>query len=174
MQTFRNRTKRKEPTMAKRLTSSSLVAQMVLDAIANDDRREEGKTPLGDVLERARLWFDRAKTLVGLKRFYYDNLVQYGFDKFLCSQESNLGILDFWDGDVVEFRSDSGVVKTGVVKYVSVKASIHGGGGAIVMFPDGVEKHCGWENLYHAKIPQAILDIAKAQIVASGKCPFSK
>ena len=160
--------------MAKRLTSGALVAQMVLDAIVNDDRREGGKTPLGDVLERAKLWFDRANTLVGWKRFYYDNCVQEGFDKFLCSQESNLGILDFWQGDVVEFRSDNGVVKTGVVKSVSVNATIHGGGAAIVVFPDGEEKHCDWKNLYHAKMPQSILDIAKAQIVSSGKCPFSK
>ena len=160
--------------MAKRLTSGALVAQMVLDAIVNDERREDGKTPLGDVLERAKLWFDRAKALVGWKRCYYDYCVQYGFDKFLCSQESNLGILDFWEGDVVEFRSDDGVVKTGVVKSVSVSATIHGGGYAIVTFPDGEEKHCDWKNLYHAKMPQAILDIAKAQIVASGKCPFSK
>lgn len=160
--------------MAKRLTSGALVAQMVLDAIVNDERREDGNRPLDDVLERAKLWFDRAKALVGWKRCYYDNCVQYGFDKFLCSQESNLGILDFWEGDVVEFRSDDGVVKTGVVKSVSVSATIHGGGAAIVMFPDGEEKHCDWKNLYHAKIPQAILDIAKVQIVASGKCPFSK
>lgn len=160
--------------MAKKITSGALVAQMVQDAIVSDDRREDGKTPLGDVLERAKLWFDRANTLVGWKRFYYGNLVQYGFDKFLCSQESNLGILDFWQGDVVEFRSDSGVVKTGVVKSVSVNATIHGGGSAIVVFPDGEEKHCDWKNLYHAKIPQSILDIAKAQIKASGKCPFSK
>ena len=160
--------------MAKRLTSSALVAQMVLDAIVNDERREDGKTPIGDVLERAKLWYDRAKALVGWKRCYYDNLIQYGFERFLCSQESNLGILDFWDGDVVEFRSDNGVVKTGVVKSVSINATIHGGGGAIVVFPDGEEKHCDWKNLYHAKIPQSILEIAKAQIVASGKCPFSK
>lgn len=160
--------------MAKRLTSGALVAQMVLDAIVNDDRREDGKTPLGDVLERAKLWFDRANALVGWKRCYYDNLVQYGFERFLCSQESNLGILDFWDGDVVEFRSDSGVVKTGVVKSVSINATIHGGGCADVVFPDGEEKRCDWKNLYHAKIPQSILDIAKAQIMASGKCPFSK
>ena len=160
--------------MSKRLTSSALVAQMVLDAIVNDERREDGKTPLGDVLERAKLWYDRAKALVGWKKCYYDNLVQCGFDNFLCSLESDFGILDFWEGDVVEFRGDNGVVKTGVVKSISSNATIHGGGGAIVMFPDGEEKHCDWKNLYHAKIPQAILDIAKAQIVASGKCPFSK
>lgn len=160
--------------MAKKLTENALVAQMVRDAIVNDERREDGKTPLGDVLERAKLWFARAKALVDLKRCYYDNCVQYGFDKFLCSQESNLGILDFWDGDVVEFRSDDGVVKTGVVKSVSISATIHGGGSAIVMYPDGKEAYCDWKNLYHAKIPQAILDIAKAQILASGKCPFNK
>ncbi len=160
--------------MAKRITSGALVAQMVLDAIVNDERREGGETPLGDVLERAKLWYDRAKTLFGQQRFYYGYCIQNGFDKFLCSQESNLGILDFWDGDVVEFRSDSGVVKTGVVKSISINATIHGGGSAIVVFPDGVEKHCDWKNLYHAKIPQAILDIAKAQIMASGECPFKK
>lgn len=159
--------------MAKRITSGALVAQMVLDAIVNDERREDGKTPIGDVLKRAKLWFDRAKALVGWKRCYF-NCVQYGFDKFLCSQESNLGILDFWQGDVVEFRSNNGVAKTGVVKSVSINATIHGGGAAIVVFTDGNEKSCDWENLYHAKIPQSILDIAKAQIMASGKCPFSK
>ena len=157
--------------MAKRPTSS-LVAQMVLDAIVNDGRCEDGKTPLGDVLERAKLWFDRAKALVGWKRCYHDDCVQYGFDKFLCSMESDLGILDFWQGDVVEFRSDNGVAKTGVVKSVSISAT--GGGAAVVVFPDGEEKYCDWKNLYHAKIPQAILDIARAQIMASGKCPFSK
>lgn len=160
--------------MSKKLTENALVAQMVRDAIVNDERREDGKTPLGDVLERAKLWFDRAKTLFGMRKCYYESCVQYGFDKFLCSQESNLGILDFWDGDVVEFRGDTGVVKTGVVKSVRISATIHGGGAAIVMFPDGEEKHCGWENLYHAKIPQSILDIAKTQILASGKCPFNK
>lgn len=160
--------------MAKRITSNALVAQMVLDAIVNDERREDGKTPIGDVLERAKLWFDRAKALVGWNKCYYSNCVQYGFDKFLCSQESNLGILDFWQGDVVEFRSDRGVVKTGVVKSVIINATIHGGGMAIVVFPDGNEKPCDWESLYHARIPQSILDIAKAQIMASGKCPFSK
>jgi len=155
--------------MAKKLTENAVVAQMVRDAIVNDDRREDGKTPLGDVLERAKLWFDRAKSLVGWKRCYYATCVQFGFDKFLCSQESNLGILDFWQGDVVEFRGDDGVVKTGVVKSIGINATIHGGGAAIVMFPDGVEKHCDWKNLYHAKMPQAILDIAKVQIIASLK-----
>ena len=160
--------------MAKRITSDALVAQMVRDAIVSDDRRENGKTPLGDVLERAKLWFERAETLVGCKRCYYASYVQDGFDKFLCSQESNFGILDFWQGDVVEFRSNNGVVKTGVVKSISVNATVHGGGAAIVVFPDGEEKHCDWINLYHAKIPQSILDIARAQIMASGKCSFSK
>lgn len=160
--------------MAKKLTENALVAQMVRDAIVNDERRENGRTPLNDVLGRAKLWFDRAKTLVGRKKCYYDSLVQGGFDKFLCSQESNLGILDFWDGDVVEFRGDKGAVMTGVVKSVSVSATIHGGGSAIVMYPDGKEAYCDWKDLYHAKIPQAILEIAKTQILASGKCPFQK
>lgn len=160
--------------MAKKTTENALVAQMVRDAIVNDERRENGERPLGDVLGRAKLWFERAKTLVGRKKCYYDNLVQYGFDRFLCSQESNLGILDFWEGDVVESRGHDGVVMTGVVKSISISATIHGGGAAIVMYPDGKENHCDWKNLYHAKIPQAILDIAKTQMLASGKCPFSK
>ena len=160
--------------MSKKITSNAVVAQMVRDAIVNDERREDGKTPLGDVFERANIWYNRAKTLVGWKKCYYDSYVQNGFETFLCSLESDLGILDFWDGDVVEFRSDAGVVKTGVVKHVSIAATIHGGGSAVVVFPDGEEKRCDWKNLYHAKIPQSILDIAKAQIMASGKCPFSK
>lgn len=159
--------------MAKKLTENALVAQMVRDAIVNDER-SEGEGAPRDVLGRAKLWFDRAKTLVGWKRCYYENCVQYGFDKFLCSQESNLGILDFWDGDVVEFRGDNGVVMTGVVESIRISATIHGGGAAIVMYPDGKEKHCDWKDLYHAKIPQAILDIAKTQMLASGKCPFQK
>ena len=42
------------------------------------------------------------------------------------------------------------------------------------MFPDGTEKLCDWKDLYHSKIPERVLDIARAQLMASGKCPFSK
>lgn len=160
--------------MERQRTKNAVVAQMVRDAIVNDGRREDGKTPLGDVLEMAKVWFDRAKTLVGWKRCYYATCVQNGFDKFLCSQESDLGILDFWQGDVVECYDVNGVHRVGVVKYIDIRPIIHGGGHATVVFPDGDEKNYAWDYMLHSKMPQSVIDIAKAQIMASGKCPFSK
>ena len=154
--------------------TNGLVAQMVLDAVSDDERREGGDGQSRDVLERAKLWFKRAKELSDNRSFYYDAVLNNGLEGFLCSYESNLGILDFWKGDVVEIRYRNGEAKVGVVKTTSVAPTIYGGGYAIVVFPDGSEKTHDWKSLTHSKIPQSVLDIAKAQIMASGKCPLSK
>lgn len=149
-------------------TDNAVVAQMVRDAICNDDR----KSGIGaeDVLERAKKWYERALALRSSGNIYYKECLE-SFERFLCDQESNFGILDFWEGDVVEYK-DGDRSRVGAVRNIYCNATIHGGGGAIVVFPDGSEKHCGWRCLSHSKIPQEILDVARAQIIASFKCPI--
>lgn len=153
---------------------NALVAQMVRDAIMNDPRRNN-RTP-GDVFSRAKTWYERAEELRKNGIFYYSRIADKPFEEFLCEQESNLGILDFWDGDIVDYvaRDSRGkdVVTTGVVRKVEVACTINGGGHAYVLFPDGSQKWIGWRELRHSKIPQDLIDIAKTQILATSKCPL--
>lgn len=157
-------------------TDNALVAQMVRDAIVNDPRVAAGAGE-SSVFRRARVWYDRALTLKSKDRFYYTSVVDKSFEEFLCEQESNIGILDFWDGDIVDvFSLDNGggdKVLTGVVKFIQVNATIHGGGRARVLFPDGGESNIVWQRLRHSKIPQELLDLAKTQLLATHVCPLA-
>lgn len=155
------------------ITRNALVAQMVCDAIHNDPSGEGGNRPTS-VHARAQIWYDRALELMGKSRFYYSQIADKPFEEFLCEHESNLGILDFWDGDIVDWvgRDPKENVRTGVVKDVVVGPTIDGGGKAKVLFPDGDSSWVGWKSLRHSKIPQAIVDLAKTQLLATHACPL--
>lgn len=157
--------------MKKEITRNALVAQMVRDAIVNDPRAS-GYTD-ESLYERAYQWYERAIALDGrgTDPSYARLTLADTFAKFLCQRTSAFGILDFWDGDVVNYMNADGKTETGVVKSIHVCATIHGGGHAIVLLPSGKETQVCWEALFHAKLPQEILDIAKAQLKASGVCP---
>ena len=154
----------------KKITSGATVAQMVCDALRNEPRAEN------NVLTRAKIWYVRAVKLSESNKMYYKTALDDKFEGFLCYIESNLGILDFWDGDVVEYEQQDSdgnrVVKTGVVKSIAVDATIYGGGHATVVLCDGSVVSKDWKELWHSSIPQSILDVAKAQMLASSKCPF--
>lgn len=161
--------------MKKEITRNALVAQMVRDAIVIDPRRESSHTD-DDLYERACLWYERANALAERKTdpCYARITPADTLAKFLCQHESAFGILDFWDGDVVSYMNADGKTETGVVKSVHVYATIYGGGHALVLLPTGEETRVCWDELFHAKLPKEILDIAKAQLKASGICPFHK
>lgn len=159
--------------MAFELTENALVAQMVRDAIVNDPSGEGGNLPR-HVHARARIWYDRALKLRDQRRFCYSQIADKPFEEFLCEHESNLGILDFWDGDIVDWvgRDPKENVRTGVVKYVVVGSTIDGGGKAQVLFPEGDSRWIGWKALRHSKIPQEFVDLAKTQLMATHACPL--
>lgn len=161
--------------MKKKTTDSALVAQMVRDAIVNDTRRAPGYTD-DDLYERACLWYDRANILVkrGTDPSYAMIAPADTMVRFLCQHESAFGILDYWDGDIVNYTKANGKTEVGVVRSIHVSPTIHGGGHACVLSLAGEEMTVRWEELFHAELPQEILDIAKAQLKASGVCPFSK
>lgn len=160
--------------MNKVITRNALVAQMVRDAIVSDIRTS-GYTN-DSLYERACLWYERANTLIkrGTDPCYARITPAVTLAEFLCQHESEFGILDFWDGDVVNYMNADGKTETGVVKSIHVCVMTHGGGHALVLLPSGKEMQVRWEALFHAKLPQEILDIAKAQLKASGICPFHK
>jgi hypothetical protein len=160
--------------MKKEITGSALVAQMVRDAIVNDPRTS-GHTD-DSLYERACRWYERANTLIERETdpSYARVAPADTLAKFLCQREPAFGILDFWDGDVVSYMNAKGETETGVVKSIHACVTIHGGGHALVLLPSGKEARVGWEALFHAELPQEILDIAKAQLKASGVCPFHK
>lgn len=160
--------------MKKKITEGALVAQMVRDAISNDTR-VSGYTN-DDLYERACLWYDRADTLVerGTDPSYARVALADTRERFLCQHESAFGILDFWDGDIVNYTKANGETEVGVVKSIHVSPTIHGGGHACVLTLTGKETKVRWDELFHAELPQEILDIAKAQLKASGICPFHK
>jgi hypothetical protein len=160
--------------MKKEITGNALVAQMVRDAIVNDPRTS-GYTD-GNLYERACLWYERANALVERRTdpSYARVALADTMAKFLCQHESAFGILDFWDGDVVSYLNADGETETGIVKSIHTCATIHGGGYAVVLLSTGKEMRVDWKALFHAKLPQEILDIAKAQLKASGICPFHK
>jgi len=157
-------------------TENALIAQMVQDAIMNDPRVATGSGE-SSVFRRARAWYDRALTLKSKNRFHYSSVVDKTFEEFLCEHESNLGVLDFWDGDIVDDVSidSSGEekVRTGIVEFIQVNPTIHGGGHAKVLFPDGGEANIVWKRLRHSKIPQKLVDLAKTQLLATHVCPLA-
>lgn len=162
--------------MIMKMTENALVAQMVRDAIVNDPSGEGGGGLPRRVHARARIWYDRAIALKSKNCFYYSSVVDKTFEEFLCEQERNLGILDFWDGDIVDDvsmdRGGNEKVRTGVVKSIKVNATINGGGRAKVLFQDGGESSIAWQHLRHSKIPQVLVDLAKTQLMATHACPL--
>ena len=158
--------------MAITRTDNAVVAQMVRDAIVNDPSNK-----IDDVHDRAELWHSRARMLNDEGRLYYKSVADLQLDEFLCVQESNLGILDFWEGDVVDYLVMQGSEKildrrTGVVKKTAIDPTIRGGGHAKVLFTNGEIENCSWKYIFHSKIPQEIVDIAKTQFMATHPCPL--
>ena len=155
-------------------TDNAVVAQMVRDAIINDDRRKEDSEQ--SVISRASLWYERMKKLKERGRFYYTSISDLLLGEFLCAQESSLGILDFWDGDIVDVWVNGDVTKktTGVVKEIGVNPTIRGGGYAKVLFMNGETETYNWKYIFHSEIPQGLVDIAKTQFIATHTCPLMK
>lgn len=146
--------------------TSALIAEEVLDAI-RDDKRKDSSMPT-DTVERAKLWYERLQTCTKRNRNYYTEVSKRDFAGFLCSVETEMPILDFWDGDIV--KDDKG--RTGVVKGISISPVIHGGGHAEVLFTDGKTESIRWENLYHSELPDEFLELAKTRLKAKGGCPL--
>lgn len=159
----------------KEITSNGVIAQMVRDAIVNETRKgEDGWTLMGDVYERAKLWHNRAQKLVENGRCYYGDIVKLPMEEFLCTIEPNFGILDFEDGEVVECAFSGGGRLTGVIEKTYAVNSSSGGGYANVLFPNGEKRRIRWEDMYHSTIPEEILKVARMQLIAGGKCPFTE
>lgn len=159
----------------KEITSNGVIAQMVRDAIVNDARKgKNGWTVMNDVYERAKLWHNRAQKLAEDGRCYYGDIAKLPMEEFLCRIESNFGILDFEDGEVVECAFSGGGLLTGVIEKVYVANSSSGGGHASVLFPNGERRRIDWKDLHHSAIPEEILKIARMQLLAGGKCPFAE
>lgn len=159
----------------KEITTNGVIAQMVRDAIVNETRKgKDGWTLMGDVYERAKLWYNRAQKLVEDGRCYYGDIAKLPMDQFLCAIESEFGILDFEDGEVVECAFSGGGRLTGVIEKIYVNCCSSGGGHASVLFPNGERRTIDWEDMYHSTIPEEILKIARMQLLAGGKCPFTE
>ena len=153
-------------------TENAVVAQMVRDAIVNDPRKK-----LTDVHDRAELWHRRARMLEDKGLFYYKSVADLQLDEFLCVQKSSLGILDFWEGDIVDYLVMQGSEKildrrTGVVRKTAIDPTIRGGGHAEVLFMNGETENCSWKYIFHSTIPQELVDIAKTQLMATHTCPL--
>ena len=155
-------------------TDNAVLAQMVRDAIVNDPRMK-GYTN-GDLHARAKVWHERAQKLKENNRMYYSSIADLYLSEFLCAQASSLGILDFWDGDVVDVwvNGDVAKKKTGVVNEIGVNPTIRGGGYAKVLFMNGETDTYNWKYIFHSAIPQELVDIAKTQFMATHACPLMK
>ena len=156
-------------------TENAVVAQMVRDARVNDPRVKDYKDE--DVHARAKVWHERAQKLKENNRMYYSSIADLSLGEFLCAQESNLGILDFWDGDIVYYLVTNGSEqildrRTGVVRKTAIDPTIRGGGHAEIMFTNGETENCSWKYIIHSTIPQELVDIAKTQFMATHTCPL--
>lgn len=156
-------------------TENAVVAQMVKDALVNDPRMK-GYTNEG-IHARAKVWHERAQKLKENNRMYYSGIADLSLSEFLCVQKSNLGILDFWEGDIVDYLVMQGSEKlldrrTGVVKKTAIDPTVRGGGYAEIMFTNGETENCSWKYIIHSTIPQELVDIAKAQLMATHTCPL--
>lgn len=153
-------------------TENAVVAQMVRDAIVNDPRMK-GYTN-EDLHARAKVWHERAQKLKENNRMYFSSIADLSLSEFLCAHESCLGILDFWDGDIVYVWVNGDVTKkaTGVVKEIGVNPTIRGGGHAEILFMNGETKTYNWKYILHSSIPQELVDIAKTQFMATHSCPL--
>ena len=153
-------------------TENAVVAQMVRDAIVNDPRMK-GYTN-GDLHARAKVWHERAQNLKEKNRMYFSSISDLSLSEFLCAQESSLGILDFWDGDIVDCvrNGDINNTSTGVVKEIGVNPTIKGGGHAKILFTNGETETYNWKYILHSAIPQELVDIAKTQFMATHSGPL--
>ena len=153
-------------------TENAVVAQMVRDAIVNDPRMK-GYTN-GDLHARAKVWHERAQNLKEKNRMYFSSISDLSLSEFLCAQESSLGILDFWDGDIVDCvrNGDINNTSTGVVKEIGVNPTIKGGGHAKILFTNGETETYNRKYILHSSIPQELVDIAKTQFMATHSCPL--
>lgn len=156
--------------MAKQSTGNAVVAQMVRDAIQNETRKDEYGNPImSNVLERAKAWYGRLKELHKKGDCHCGISEKVSFEEFLCDARSQLRILDFWEGDIVECHYGHpghmvGVIRKTIVGMDSSYAS--------VLFADGSKKDVDEGCIFHSSIPGEILDVAIAQLIASKKCPF--
>lgn len=146
--------------------TSALIAEEVLDAIRDDKRKDSSMST--DIVERAKVWYERLQTTTKRNRNYCTGIAAQDFVGFLCSIGTEMPILDFWDGDIV--KDDKG--RTGIVKGISISPVIHGGGHAEVLFTDGKIESVRWENLYHSELPDEFLELARTRLKAKGECPF--
>jgi hypothetical protein len=155
-------------------TDNAVIAQMVRDAIMNDNRKKDDAK--FSIYERASEWYERMKKLKECGRFYYSSIADLPLGEFLCAYESCLGILDFWDGDIVDVWVNGDVTKkaTGVVKEIGVNPTIKGGGYAKVLFMNGETETYSWKYIFHSEIPQELVNIAKTQFMATHACPLMK
>lgn len=153
-------------------TDNAVVAQMVRDALVNDPRMK-GYTN-GDLHARAKVWHERAQKLKENNKMYFSSIADLSLSEFLCAQESSLGILDFWDGDIVDcmINGDINRVITGVVKEIGVNPTIRGGGHAKILLMNGETETYNWKYILHSSIPQELVDIAKTQFMATHSCPL--
>jgi len=153
-------------------TDNAVVAQMVRDALVNDPR--SNGCSIEDIHARATVWYERAQKLRDKVMMYYSSIANLSLDEFLCAQESSLGILDFWDGDIVDcmINGDVNRIVTGVVKEIGINPTIKGGGHAKVLHMNGETETINWKYILHSSIPQELVDIAKAQCMAIHQCPL--
>lgn len=159
----------------KEITANGVIAQMVRDAIVNETRKgKDGWVLMSDVYERAKLWYNRAQKLAEDGRCYYGDIAKLPMEEFLCEINSEFGILDFEDGEVVECAFSGGGRLTGVIEKIYVNCCSSGGGHASVLFPNGEKHIIPWEDMYHSTIPEEILKIARMHLIAGGKCPFTE
>ena len=61
-----------------------------------------------------------------------------------------------------------------MIEKIYVNCCSSGGGHASVLFPNGEKRRIPWEDMYHSTIPEEILKIARMQLLAGGKCPFTE
>ena len=160
--------------MAITRTDNAVVAQLVRDAIMNDNRKKEDAK--FSIYERASEWYERMQKLKECGRFYYSRIADLPLVEFLCAQESFLGILDFWNGDIVDVWLNGDITKkaTGVVREIGVDPAISGCGYARVLFMNGETETYSWKYIFHSAIPQELVDIAKTQFMATHACPLMK
>lgn len=151
-------------------TENAVVAQMVMDALVNDPRMKCYTNE--DLHARAKVWHERAQKLKENNRMCFSGIADLSLSEFLCAHESSLGILDFWDGDIVECvrNRDINNTATGVVKEIGVNLMIKGGGHAKILFTNGETETYNWKFILHSSIPQEIVDIAKTQLIATHTC----
>ena len=138
-----------------------LVAELIKNAA---DAEKGSEASRDELVERARKWFDRLRRIKYFDRWSIEDLLMYSTDR-----QTGFGSLDFDNGDVVRVTDAMPPERSRSLAVVSMRWDRLDGPPAhvkVLYASTGRPAEIPWRDLVHAKIPEELLQVARAQLKA--------